>query len=161
MSRRTCTQSMPLFSPFKPRSRAALPPAIAETPLGRRLLIGERGGSICPAAILLLALAALVLADSTNFLKKPLFFGFGAVSPPRAPSDSTVLPAQAPWTVESGLSSCTSPVVCDLMGRVLLRLVESSCRSPATLIGRLLLILPQPFLLAKLPALVALKPPAE
>ena len=37
----------------------------------------------------------------------------------------------------------------------------ASWRVSTTLIGLLLLILPQPFFLARLPALVALKPPAE
>lgn len=38
---------------------------------------------------------------------------------------------------------------------------SASCRLSTTLAGLLLLRLPHPFLLARLPALVALKPPAE
>ena len=38
---------------------------------------------------------------------------------------------------------------------------SASCRLSTTLAGLLLLRLPHPFLLARLPALVALNPPAE
>jgi hypothetical protein len=58
------------------------PPAIEEIPLG--IFVGTGGLDASPTAILLLALAAPVFADSMIFLKKPLFLGFGgAMSPPR------------------------------------------------------------------------------
>jgi hypothetical protein len=51
-------------------------------PLG--ILVGTLGLEVSPAAILLLALAAPVFAESMNFLKNPLFLGFGGdMSPPR------------------------------------------------------------------------------
>lgn len=61
--------------------------------------MGERGGS----AILLLAFAAPVFADSTNFLKKPLFFALGAVKPPSSPPDSMLFSPQTSGAVEAGL----------------------------------------------------------
>lgn len=65
--------------------------------------MGERGGSAWPAAILLLAFAAPVFADSTNFLKKPLFFALGAVKPPSSPPDSMLFSPQTSGAVEAGL----------------------------------------------------------
>jgi hypothetical protein len=60
------------------------PPAIDEIP-GDIMLFAEDDVGLGPslAAILLLALAAPVFADSMIFLKKPLFLGLGgATSPP-------------------------------------------------------------------------------
>jgi hypothetical protein len=70
---------------------ALLPLAMAVTPWGRRLFIGDGGCTAWPAAMLLLALAAPVLADSIIFLKKPLFLGLGAVKPPNTPPDSPMI----------------------------------------------------------------------
>jgi len=53
---------------------------------------GAAGLVDSPAAMLLLALAAPVLADSMIFLKNPLLLGFGATRPPRILPDSVVDP---------------------------------------------------------------------
>ena len=86
-------------------SLAAFPPAIAVTPFGSKLLIGGLGVSPCPAAMLLLALAAPVFADSTNFLKKPLFLAFGVVRPPSRGSEFATLPDQSTPAAEPGLGA--------------------------------------------------------
>ena len=86
-------------------SLAVFPPAIAVTPFGNRLLIGERGVSACQAAILLRALAAAVFADSTSFLKNPLFLAFGVVSPPRSPPESVPVAVHSIRSSEPGLDS--------------------------------------------------------
>jgi hypothetical protein len=58
------------------------------------MLLAVDGRTASPAAMLLRALAAPVFADSMIFLKKPLFFGLGATSPPRRllEFESVVLP---------------------------------------------------------------------
>ena len=94
---------MPLLPPPRPMSLATLPPAMDVTPFGSRLLIGGRGVSPCPAAMLLLALAAPVFADSTSFLKNPLFLAFGVVRPPSSGSELATLPPQSAPAAEVGL----------------------------------------------------------
>lgn len=110
-------------------------------------------------AMLLRALAATVLEPSRSFLKNPCFLTFGVVRPPSPPmlSPNTLrFPPQpiadcAPC-LESWLEWYEIPVkaVCGL---------KSWPRLPVEVIGRLLR-LPGLFRRAKLPALVALIPPA-
>jgi hypothetical protein len=58
------------------------PPAIDVTPLGIKFLVVIPGLGDSPAAMLVLALAAPVLAESIILRKNPLFLGFGATRPP-------------------------------------------------------------------------------
>jgi hypothetical protein len=79
------------------------PPDIAVTPFGKILLCREIGRLDCPEAIVLRALAAEVFAVSITFRKKPLFFAFGAINPPKGSLPSAMLPAQSSPELVPGL----------------------------------------------------------
>lgn len=88
----------------------AVPPAIAVTPSGSMLFRGEaarlEGLLLVVDPIVLLAFAAPVLAVvfavSIIFLKKPLFFAFGAERPPKMPAFSNGLVVQSATGVGAG-----------------------------------------------------------
>jgi hypothetical protein len=116
------------------------------------------------AEMVLLALAAPVFALSINFLKKPGFFALGVIKPPRPPvvllSASSHPIADFAPCLESWVEWNETPVV-GVVGR------KSVCSHRSFLIPALVIglatrarILPILFL-ARLPALVALKAPAE
>lgn len=159
-----------------------VPPEIELKPSGMVFFLGEPallGG--LPDAMLLLALAApvfaVVFAVSIIFLKKPLFLALGAESPPSTPAVSKGLVVQSATGVGAGCVAWLEwkliPVSGDcgldcmaVLGRS--SFPNSPRRSPydlelKALSGRLPFTLPvKPhFRLAKLPALVALKAPAE
>jgi hypothetical protein len=130
------------------------------TPLLNLCFCGDEGvDPVWPTAMLLLALAATVFEESISFLKNPVFLTLGVVRPPKPPALSlNVLRFSQPTAdcapcLESWLASYDMPVngVCGL---------NSWPRVPVEVIGRLLR-LPNLFRRARLPALVALIPPAE
>ena len=114
----------------------------------------------CPTAILLRALAAPVLAPSISFLKKPAFLALGVEKPPNPPPLSPKL-----LVFSQPMADC-APCLASRFGAKEV-LVNGVCgrnsypRVPADVTGRPLSMLPNLFLLARLPALVALNPPAE
>lgn len=87
-----------------------MPPSMAVTPSGNTPFLGEptRLGGLLPDAdpMVLLALAApvfaVVLAVSIIFLKKPLFFAFGADKPPKTPAFSNGFVVQSAVGVGAG-----------------------------------------------------------
>ena len=83
-------------------SLAAPPPEMLTTPLESSVLTGLREGSDWPPAILPRAVAAPVLAESTSFLKKPLFLGLGSVKPPNGPPKPVMLLAHSGGIADAG-----------------------------------------------------------
>lgn len=55
--------------------------------------MGDEDPPLCPTAMLLLALAAPVFADSKIFLKNPGFLAFGVESPPNTAVGSSAPPS--------------------------------------------------------------------
>jgi hypothetical protein len=78
-----------------PISRAAVSRCECDDLIGEIALplVGEKDPPLCPTAMLLLAFAAPVFADSSIFLKNPCFFAFGVASPPNTLFDSSVVVA--------------------------------------------------------------------
>ena len=109
-----------------------------------------------PTAILLRALAAPVLAPSMSFFKNPGFLALGVVRPPNPPPLPPKPPVPSQPTADCAPCLDPAPWLRGVGGR-------SPCpRIPAEVTGRTSSLVPDLlFLLARLPALVALKAPAE
>jgi hypothetical protein len=137
---------------------------------GNLNLVGEGEPPLWPTEILLRAEAAPVFADSMIFLKNPVFFVFGVDSPPKTPGDSPteLFPGDqgtaeyAPCLEVLWLEWYEIPVrgVCGLE-EIFTKSLNPLGRTLSMAVFGLSLKLPSFPLLAKLPALVALKPPAE